>query len=987
VKLVKTIQEGGFMKRHLLVGILFLLLVSILSGVALAQTQSGKIKVVGVPDRFKAANKGQSTYGLKTIGVGTRIVLAAKAVNGTGSLYSDSSIAVTSATWTLKNPFGVTKTIQDTAAGLNGTYVYFVPDTVGDWTVTMTATTVKGTATPVQIKVTAAKFVGAGISSKYVGTTAVPQGCVCHLANPTNFTDWQKTNHAQAVKTRPQEAGGHFSFNCMNCHSAGVDYTIGTGNNGFFEVAKAEGFTTVPTNGPGVWDTLVTKYPNSMALTGIQCENCHGPAGQHTTSGIFPAPGDNKLDESLSSEVCAPCHFSSDRHGIGYAFTGSVHSVMSGSSTRATSGVYTVGSRPTNYDRILCARCHTAQGYINEAIGGNPQPIPASPTAPVYANGSPMTCQTCHDPHNGSNEMQLRAKTVGDACMGCHIVRLSTSGLHTSLQGSMLVGANLPPFTMDDWTKYITSPASTAQQVQAAVGAWGGWEFPGYNYENSSHSDIKERCAQCHMASSPSFLAASASNFSKADTMMTKLGGHTFAVAYDNIVGKDTTTILNPTGCEECHGEASIEFVELTQAKTRALIANLFKVLPKRDSAGTSVIQLADTVAYQIWAKAPANLKRKLTTIDKAAAFNYAFVNNDGSAGVHNFNYAKGLINSSIEQLQLAAGAAGIASIKDVPSDNGRKVQVVWNAFPAEQWSFNTVVNYGVWRKDPMLPSLNSVKKVNSFTEMMKATSQGSQVTMGGSVWSYVAGVPASNLPQYSYVAPTLFDSTKSSGQRWTVFYVAGYSKDNAVVYSTQPDSGYSMDNISPNAVQGLSAGFTTNTVTIRWKANTETDVYEYAIYRGTTASFSPTTPLAKVRTPQYQDVLSQTGVTYYYKVSAFDISGNESPATAVSVLTRVENSGGVPTEFALGQNYPNPFNPSTEITFAIPKQTNVKIVVYNLSGAEIATLVNQSMSAGNYRAVWNGRTDDGRAVASGVYFYHLQAEAFTATKKMTLLK
>ena len=82
VKRFNTNQEGGFMKRHLLVGILFLLMISILSGLALAQTQTGLIKVLGVPDRFKAANKGQSTYGLKTIGVGTRIVLAAKAING-----------------------------------------------------------------------------------------------------------------------------------------------------------------------------------------------------------------------------------------------------------------------------------------------------------------------------------------------------------------------------------------------------------------------------------------------------------------------------------------------------------------------------------------------------------------------------------------------------------------------------------------------------------------------------------------------------------------------------------------------------------------------------------------------------------------------------------------------------------------------------------------------------------------------------------------
>ncbi len=976
------------MKRHLLVGSLFLFVVSILSGLALAQTQTGKIMVVGVPDRFKSANKNQATTGLKTVGVGSRIVLAPRVFSAAGTNYADTLISVTSATWTLSNPVGVSKPILDTASGLNGKYVYFVPDTVGDWTVTMTATTVKGTATPVQIKVTASKFVGEGIS--YLAKNGL-NGCACHLVDPTNFNSWQNTNHAQAVKIQSTTTGGHFTFSCMSCHSAGVDGAIGVGNNGFFDVAKTENFTTIPTNGPGVFDTLAAKYPLSMRLAGIQCENCHGPAGQHAgNSGVFPVAGNNKLDQSLSPDVCGPCHTSTDRHGIGYAYTGAAHSVsMIIGSTASSSGVYTPGSRAQSLDRILCARCHTSEGYINEAIGGNPQPMPAATTNVVYANASSISCGACHDPHDGSNPMQLRAKSVGEACTGCHVVRLSTSSLHTSHQGSMLIGANLPPFTMSILNTYLTAPANTSQQVLAAVGAWGGWEFPGYTYENSSHSNITDRCVVCHMASSPSYLAASASNFTIPDTMITKLGGHTFDVSYTSIVGTDTTTTLNPTGCAECHGVASIDFVDLTQAKTKALLASLFAVLPKRDSAGATVISFSDTVLYQNWPKAPANLKRKLTAVDKAAAFNYGFVSSDGSFGVHNFNYAKGLINSSIEQLQLAAGAASIASIKDVPLDNGHSVQVVWNQFPAELWSYNTVVTYGVWRKDPMLPSTSSVKKVSSFTEMMSATSKGSQVTMGGSVWSYVGAVPASNLPQYSYIAPTLFDSTKVSGQHWTVFYIAGYSANNAVVYATQPDSGYSVNNISPTAPSGVTGSFTTNTVTIRWNPNPEADVYQYAVYRGTTASFDPTgtTPLATVRTTQYQDVLGQTGVTYYYKVSAIDISGNQSPFTAVSVLTGVQNSGGVPTEFALGQNYPNPFNPTTEITFAIPKQTNVKVVVYNISGAEIATLVNQSMSPGNYRATWNGRTDDGRSVSSGVYFYHLQAEGYSATKKMTLLK
>ena len=959
--------------KRLFLGVTILgALLCVLAGPILAQTQTGKVKVVAIPDRYKAANKNQVTTGLKTVGLGQRIVLAPNVWLNQGTRQADTLIPVISATWTLTSPYGAAKSIQDTAAGLSGTFVYFVPDTVGDWTASFSATTKYGAATGSQ-KITVAKFLGEGISLS--STQGVPAGCGCHLVEPTKFSDWSQTNHATAVKRKLNDPTGHFSFSCFSCHSIGYDGVTTTGNGGFDDVAAAEGFKTVSKNGAGVYDSLKTLYPKSMALTGIQCENCHGPAGQHVVSS--PSHGNTKLDETWSNDVCSPCHFSSDRHGIGYAYTGSAHYTSSSNGS----------TRVNNFNRLLCARCHTGQGFVYEKIQGNLETVPATGEV-EYVGGTAMTCQTCHDPHNGSNEMQLRAKTVGDACLGCHVIRLGTGGsLHASHQGSMLLGANATPFSQDVLNAYSAAPANTPQQVAAAVNAWGGWELPGYTYQNSSHSDIPEMCVKCHMASSPSYLAASASNFTKPDTMMTKLGGHTFRVAYDNIVGKDTTTILNPTGCEECHGEVSIDFVELTQAKTKTLLANLFVALPKRDSAGTTMSSMTDTVAYQNWAKAPASLKRKLTTIDKASLFNYTFVNNDGSFGVHNFNYAKGLLTSSLEQLTLGAGAASIASIKDVPSDNGKKVQVIWNAFPSEQYSFNQVVNYGIWRKDPMLPSLSSIKKVSSYTEMMKTTAQGGQAIMAGSVWTFIATVPATGLPQYSYVAPTLFDSTKTAGQRWTVFYIAGYKNDNTVAYACQPDSGYSSDNVSPASPTNVSATFATNMITLRWKPNTETDLDQYIVYRGATPDFTPSSPVARVRVPEYQEEASQTGVTYCYKVSAIDVAGNESGYTSVSVLTSVENNGGVPKEFALSQNYPNPFNPTTEIAFAVPKQGAVKVVVYGLSGDVVSTLVNQTMSPGNYRVVWNGRSDDGRSVASGVYFYHLQAEGFAATKKMTLLK
>jgi hypothetical protein len=94
-----------------------------------------------------------------------------------------------------------------------------------------------------------------------------------------------------------------------------------------------------------------------------------------------------------------------------------------------------------------------------------------------------------------------------------------------------------------------------------------------------------------------------------------------------------------------------------------------------------------------------------------------------------------------------------------------------------------------------------------------------------------------------------------------------------------------------------------------------------------------------------------------------------------------------VPKTFELGQNYPNPFNPTTEIRFALPKSSNVKLVIYDLMGRIVSTLVDQNMSMGSHRATWNGRDQSGKVAASGVYFYHLQTDGFSATKKMVLMK
>jgi hypothetical protein len=101
-----------------------------------------------------------------------------------------------------------------------------------------------------------------------------------------------------------------------------------------------------------------------------------------------------------------------------------------------------------------------------------------------------------------------------------------------------------------------------------------------------------------------------------------------------------------------------------------------------------------------------------------------------------------------------------------------------------------------------------------------------------------------------------------------------------------------------------------------------------------------------------------------------------------IGAITGVNTIAGVPKEYSLSQNYPNPFNPSTDIKFDIPKNSFVKLAVYNELGKEIAVLVNKDMPAGKYETGWNASN-----YSSGIYFYKLSAGDFTGTRKMILLK
>lgn len=114
----------------------------------------------------------------------------------------------------------------------------------------------------------------------------------------------------------------------------------------------------------------------------------------------------------------------------------------------------------------------------------------------------------------------------------------------------------------------------------------------------------------------------------------------------------------------------------------------------------------------------------------------------------------------------------------------------------------------------------------------------------------------------------------------------------------------------------------------------------------------------------------------YSYRLKQIDFDGSFEYSKTVEVLVSA------PVKFELTQNYPNPFNPSTSISFTIPQSSNVKLSVFNLLGQEVQNLVNGFLEAGSHTVSF-----DAKNLNSGIYLYKLEANGFTQTRKMTLIK
>ncbi|HUF08980.1 MAG TPA: T9SS type A sorting domain-containing protein [Rhodothermales bacterium] len=915
--------------KHLLVSVAGALLV-VGASMAVNLQPVAQIEVVAwSPDELHHA--GLSTHpstGLSVVGVGELTYLRGHETAGE---------EVTSYAWTLSSrPNGSSAALDST--NLQGTT--FRPDVEGQYIIDLTIATAGGSSSA-NVTITAAKYVGVGSIGGATPDRTKGQCAACHSGN-TN--EWAETGHAtmftEAIDGLKSD---HYNSNCVECHTVGYNVDPEADNGGFDDVAAALGWMFPATLEQGNWQDIVDNYPALAQVSNIQCENCHGPGSQHF--------GDVRtIEVSIDEGVCGRCHEEEPYHVKNAEWKFSKH------------GSGTTFARGTS---ATCAPCHSGWGGI-----ANLEP---SSNLELTSGNVPITCAVCHDPHSAEHEFQLRnvedvtlmnGEVVrfggnGRLCMNCHKSRVNADtytnqyapryGPHYSNQTDMLAGTNVATF---------------------------GRDLP-----NSTHRDaVPDLCVGCHMAEAPSGVGEG------------MLGGHTW-----NMHLEDPDTPEEPLPGERGYHDGILHFVEPCQP-CHGQIQTFDDLMARDDYDGDGEVESAKAEIQGLLNRVAMLLPPlgdttvvvapDYNSVQLKAAFNWIFVHEDGSHGLHNFRFATSLLQLSEQVLLYGVLSPGtIAAVKDVPNDQGKQVEVIWTRFGGDGPSDNPIQIYYVWRLSESSVSTKTEPTYKSLEAVpADKVDAGATLAHNDGIWTAVASQPAAQMELYSAIAPTLYDSTSTILVE-TTFMVSGHTSDSQIFVRSEPVSGYSIDNLAPQAPSNVAQYTGSYWVRVTWDDPVDEDFNYFEVYRSTRQGFNPNTvlPLKRVTSPEYSDETIEVGNTYYYRVAAYDFAGNRSrfsDETSPAVVTGTETTADVPEHFALHQNYPNPFNPTTTVGYDVPVSGKVSMMLFDVVGRPIRVLVDGQVAAGRHKV-----TIDAGSLPSGTYFLRMLTEDGVFERTVTLLK
>ncbi len=343
----------------------------------------------------------------------------------------------------------------------------------------------------------------------------------------------------------------------------------------------------------------------------------------------------------------------------------------------------------------------------------------------------------------------------------------------------------------------------------------------------------------------------------------------------------------------------------------------------------------------------------------------------------------------------LIAPEPTMESIADVPDDQGGRVTVRWNASWTDTLPTLPVSSYTLWRRltgtaaqqalargARVLDSRASEAPANPATAPTRETLRVSSEAGVPIYWEFEVTVPASAFTGYAYEVATDADSS-TSGIPWEDFMVTAYLKSGAPFYSSGLDSGYSVDNIPPAMPQPFTVTYATGTAFLHWGPNSEPDLAGYRLYRGWVPNFTPGPANLVVAQPDtgYTDV---AGAPYFYKLSAVDIHGNQSPYAQVLAT----GTTGVPVArafvFALSPVWPNPSRGDRlTVQFSLPDLAPARLELFDLGGRRVSTREVGALGAGAHAMDLSA----GRTFAPGLYIVRLTQHGLARTVRVAVLE
>ncbi|MFN0157135.1 MAG: cytochrome c3 family protein [Bacteroidota bacterium] len=569
---------------------------------AAAQTVKVKIEAMSPGRRSSGPPNYTAPSGPYYISTGLRVV----GVNMMVYLSAETTGDVTSFSWSLLSKPANSTAVIDTPTNK---FVRLMTDLVGQYIVRVMA---NGSIAAYD---TLLASTYTGVES---GNPAVIKCATCHQ---TQTLTWKSTPHATIfsrgitgqIEVDPFTGKGAYAGACVKCHTTGWEPTTDNGNFGFLAHQTnwdSTWFAGLPFYGGDYWisyrdSSIYNAMPVSMrSVASVGCESCHGPGGNHM--------GDSpKIGVTTDAGVCMQCHDAPKKHRLGSYWAASGHAT------------FVEGSHTANTN---CFPCHSGSSFVKWTENKS------APGYSVATDGNKnVSCTACHDPHNATNEHQLRVVSVdslkngfvptaggtGQLCMNCHKSRYvqkvkstppyygfgARFSPHHSNQADMLFGRN----------SYEFGDATLAGR--------------------NTHSQLENTCVTCHMAER---VNGSSIHSDHEMSMIDEIGG-----IHDQV-----------EACIDCHGEIE-EFNDIQAAYDYdhdgvvegvvSEVHGMLDVLKSRLPLGTDGEPIGGGT---------------VNAADSALVFNrpdlvqgiwtYYFITSDGSYGVHNTKYAVALLQKTL---------------------------------------------------------------------------------------------------------------------------------------------------------------------------------------------------------------------------------------------------------------------------------------------------------------------------------------------------